>query len=100
MSEFEASLVYRVSSSTARATQRNPVSKNQIKNQKKKKKSDWIFVFFLDFCNRISLHSSVWTGTHYVAQASSQLEAIPLPQLPKYWAYRYEPPSQHFRSLL
>jgi hypothetical protein len=27
--EFEASLVYRVSSRTARATQRNPVSKNK-----------------------------------------------------------------------
>jgi hypothetical protein len=36
ISEFEASLVYRVSSRTARATQRNPVSKN--KKQKKKKK--------------------------------------------------------------
>ena len=33
ISEFEASLVYRVSSRTARATQRNPVSKN--KNKKK-----------------------------------------------------------------
>jgi hypothetical protein len=32
-SEFEASLVYSVSSRTARATQRNPVSKNQ-KNKK------------------------------------------------------------------
>ena len=30
LSEFEASLVYRVSSRTARATQRNPVSKNNI----------------------------------------------------------------------
>jgi hypothetical protein len=29
ISEFEASLVYRVSSRTARATQRDPVSKNQ-----------------------------------------------------------------------
>jgi hypothetical protein len=29
ISEFEASLVYRVSSRTARATQRNPASKNQ-----------------------------------------------------------------------
>jgi hypothetical protein len=29
--EFEASLVYRVSSRTARATQRNPVSKNKNK---------------------------------------------------------------------
>jgi hypothetical protein len=31
ISEFEASLVYRVSSRTARAIQRNPVSKNQKK---------------------------------------------------------------------
>jgi hypothetical protein len=39
ISEFEASLVYRVSSRTARATQRNPVSKNQkIKNKIKNKK--------------------------------------------------------------
>jgi hypothetical protein len=29
--EFEVSLVYKVSSRTARATQRNPVSKNQNK---------------------------------------------------------------------
>ena len=33
LSEFEASLVYRVSSRTSRATQRNPVSK---KTRKKK----------------------------------------------------------------
>jgi hypothetical protein len=39
ISEFEASMVYKVSSRTARATQRNPVSKNQkIKKKKKKKK--------------------------------------------------------------
>jgi hypothetical protein len=35
ISEFEASLVYRVSSRTARAIQRNPVSKNQKKKKKK-----------------------------------------------------------------
>jgi hypothetical protein len=35
ISEFEASLVYRLSSRTARATQRNPVSKNQKKKKKK-----------------------------------------------------------------
>jgi hypothetical protein len=35
ISEFEASLVYKVSSRTARATQRNPVSK-----KKKKKKEE------------------------------------------------------------
>jgi hypothetical protein len=38
ISEFEASLVYKVSSRTARATQRNPVSKNkQTKKQTKTK---------------------------------------------------------------
>jgi hypothetical protein len=34
ISEFEASLVYRVSSRTARATQRNPVSKTKKTNKK------------------------------------------------------------------
>jgi hypothetical protein len=34
--EFKASLVYKVSSRTARATQRNPVSKNNNNNKKKK----------------------------------------------------------------
>jgi hypothetical protein len=43
ISEFEASLVYGVSSRTARATQRNPALKNQNQNNnnnnnKKKKK--------------------------------------------------------------
>jgi hypothetical protein len=37
ISEFEASLVYRVSSRTAMATQRNPVSKKRKKKQKRKK---------------------------------------------------------------
>jgi hypothetical protein len=40
ISEFKASLVYRVSSRTARATQRNPVSKNQKKKKKRKKKEN------------------------------------------------------------
>ena len=40
ISEFEASLVYRVSSRTARTIQRNPVSKNQKKKKKKKKKKE------------------------------------------------------------
>jgi hypothetical protein len=35
ISEFEASLVYKVSSRTARATQRNPVSKHQKKKERK-----------------------------------------------------------------
>jgi hypothetical protein len=36
ISEFEASLVYKVSSRTARAIQRNPVSKNKNKTKQKK----------------------------------------------------------------
>jgi hypothetical protein len=37
ISEFEASLVYKVSSRTARAIQRKPVSKNKKQKQTKKK---------------------------------------------------------------
>jgi hypothetical protein len=37
ISEFMASLVYRVSSRTARAIQRNPVSKNKQANKQTKK---------------------------------------------------------------
>jgi hypothetical protein len=36
ISEFKASLVYRMSSRTARATQRNPVSKKQKQNKQKR----------------------------------------------------------------
>jgi hypothetical protein len=39
ISEFEASLVYRVNSGTARATQRNPVSKTKQTKQTKTKKT-------------------------------------------------------------
>jgi hypothetical protein len=47
ISEFEASLICKVNSRTARATQRNPVSKqnkqtNKQKNQKNKNKKNWI----------------------------------------------------------
>jgi hypothetical protein len=35
ISEFKASLVYKVNSRTARATQRNPVLKNKNKNKTK-----------------------------------------------------------------
>jgi hypothetical protein len=38
ISEFKASLVYRVSSRIARATQRNPVSKNKQTNKPDKKR--------------------------------------------------------------
>jgi hypothetical protein len=37
--DFKASLVYKMSSRTARATQRNPVSKNQKTKQNKTKQN-------------------------------------------------------------
>jgi hypothetical protein len=40
VSEFEASLVYRVSSRTARTIQRNPVSKNQKQINKQTNKPE------------------------------------------------------------
>jgi hypothetical protein len=40
ISEFEASLVYRVSARTAKATQRNPVSKNQKKKKKEEEEEE------------------------------------------------------------
>jgi hypothetical protein len=46
ISEFEASLVYRVSARIARATQRNPVSKKKKERKLKKKKAKcWGVVF-------------------------------------------------------
>jgi glucan phosphoethanolaminetransferase (alkaline phosphatase superfamily) len=39
ISEFKANLVYRVSSRTARATQRNPVSKTKQNKRKQKTKN-------------------------------------------------------------
>jgi hypothetical protein len=38
ISEFEASLVYKVSSTTAKATQRNPVWEKKKKKERKEKK--------------------------------------------------------------
>ena len=42
ISEFEANLIYKVSSRTARAIQRNPVSKTNKQKQTKKTKADKI----------------------------------------------------------
>jgi hypothetical protein len=59
ISEFEANLVYRVSSRTARATQRNPVSKKQKTKNKNKnktknnnnKKIQWLWWLLFVICN-------------------------------------------------
>jgi hypothetical protein len=52
ISEFEASLVYRMSSRTARAIQKNPVSKNKTKtkNPNGKKKLPPAPCYFYFFC--------------------------------------------------
>jgi hypothetical protein len=47
ISEFKASLVYKVSSRTARAIQRNPVWKNKQKKQKQKQKKRVFQILFL-----------------------------------------------------
>jgi hypothetical protein len=51
ISEFKANLVYRVSSRTARATQRNPVLKNQNKKDliTPKLNNQLLFVYLLEF---------------------------------------------------
>jgi hypothetical protein len=48
ISEFEASLIYKVSSRTARAIQRNLVSKNKTKQQQQKTKRKTIGLKFED----------------------------------------------------
>jgi hypothetical protein len=45
ISEFKASLDYRVSSMAARAIQRNPVSKNKKKQTNKKKVCIYIYIY-------------------------------------------------------
>jgi hypothetical protein len=52
---LEASLVYRVSSRTVRAIQRNPVSKNQ---KKKKKKKDYPNAIQMNFMNKVFFFKS------------------------------------------
>jgi hypothetical protein len=55
ISDFEASLVYRVSSRTARATQRNPVSKNKNKTkQNKNNNNNKKEPVYLDRCIRLA----------------------------------------------
>jgi uncharacterized membrane protein len=65
ISEFKASLVYKVSSRTARATQRNPVSKNQKKRKKEKKEKETLYsylgfiLFHLTMCLFLLQHLTV-----------------------------------------
>jgi hypothetical protein len=54
ISEFEASLVYRVSSRTSRGIQRNPVSKNKQNKTKQNKTKNYPFNVFLNLSVFIS----------------------------------------------
>ena len=56
--EFEVSLVYRVSSRTARATQRNPVSKNKTPKRKTNKQTE--FVICLSIIYHLSRRESYY----------------------------------------
>jgi hypothetical protein len=56
ISEFKASLVYRVSSRTAKATQRNPVLKKQntqTNKQTNKQKTSCLYHFYMIFASCI-----------------------------------------------
>jgi hypothetical protein len=61
ISEFEVSLVYRVSSRTARAIQRNPVSKT--KNQNPKTKQTNKKTFALPQISKCLLYSTLKAST-------------------------------------
>jgi hypothetical protein len=53
ISEFEVSLVHRMSSRTARATQRNPVSKNKTKRNKQQQQKNPKYYIELDIFNNL-----------------------------------------------
>jgi hypothetical protein len=55
ISEFEAILVYRVSSRTTRATQRNPVSKNQRERERRERE-----IISDPFSMSMQLHCSMY----------------------------------------
>jgi hypothetical protein len=57
ISEFEASLIYRVSSRTARATQRNPASKtNKQTNKQTNKKTNKMIIINIKYFKNITLY--------------------------------------------
>jgi hypothetical protein len=64
ISEFETSLVYRVSSRTARATQRNPVLKKTKRRKKKEREKDYFGWMGCVWCcsTLISATTILWGG--------------------------------------
>jgi hypothetical protein len=78
ISEFEASLVYRVSSRTARATQRNSVSKNKTKQKTKTNPGFLCIVLELEFLSRL-----VWPQTQLLGL---KMDTTTARQLLRVWA--------------
>jgi hypothetical protein len=60
--QFKASLVYKVSSKTARATQRNPVSREKNKKKKQKTKKRAFAVFPEDLSSILSTYLETHDG--------------------------------------
>jgi hypothetical protein len=79
ISEFEASLVYKVSSRTARATQRNHVSKNKTKQNKtkKRKKRSLVFLVKLILKHFLLLLDGGGVHTSHVCGADRKLSEDP-----------------------
>jgi hypothetical protein len=76
ISEFEASLVYKVSARTARATHRETLSRKTKKKKKKKKKDFVLLILIMYRCVCIHVEARgvrclVWVlGTEWVLQKS------------------------------
>jgi hypothetical protein len=82
VSEFEANLVYKVSSRTARALQRNPVLKNKTKQNKRKikqtNKNQTLLLFFLS-SNKVTLSDILLYRIYiYLCLAHPSSEILPL----------------------
>jgi hypothetical protein len=68
ISEFEASLVYKVSSRTARATQRNSVSEKQKQKQKQNKTKQKMVLNFWYSCLLLTMTgiTGIWYHTCFM----------------------------------
>jgi hypothetical protein len=68
ISDFEASLVYKVSSRTVRDIQRNPDSKKPKKKKKKKKKVSYVLPKMLVWCLCREVEGTLFMETKWLAQ--------------------------------
>ena len=68
ISEFEACLLYRVSSRTARTTQRNPILKKKKKKKKKEKKNFYFYVCVRGMVRLCRVRNRSSTGPRFNSQ--------------------------------